>query len=159
MVNRRVLVQKITDEIERMRRYNAHSFSVAMINIDLFKRINDTYGHLVGDKVICGLSGELKRLIRKCDIAARWGGDQFALFMPHTTLAQAALMAERLLQHMADVSFLGQVSLTLSIGLGEFTLADPTDNFIGRVDQALRRAKTLGRNRVETVQGPATGDS
>jgi diguanylate cyclase (GGDEF)-like protein len=159
LVNRRVLEQKITDEIERMRRYNAHSFSVAMINIDLFKHINDTYGHLAGDKVICGLSGELNRLIRKCDIAARWGGDQFALFMPHTTLAQAALMAERLLQHVADVSFLGQVSLTLSIGVGEFTLADPTDNFIGRVDQALRRAKTLGRNRVETVQGPASGDS
>jgi PleD family two-component response regulator len=68
-------------------------------------------------------------------------------------------LAERLLQHVAGISFLGQVSLTLSIGVGEFTLADPTDNFIGRVDQALRRAKTLGRNRVETVQGPASGDS
>ncbi len=152
LVNRRVLEQKITEEIERMRRYNAHSFSVAMIDIDLFKRTNDTYGHLAGDKVLRGLSDELQRLIRKCDIAARWGGDQFALFMPHTTLAQATLMAERLVQQVAGISFLGQVSLTLSIGVGEFTLLDPAGNFMSRLDQALLSAKTLGRNRVERIQ-------
>jgi PleD family two-component response regulator len=69
--------------------------------------------------------------------------------MPQTSLAQATLLAERLLQHVAGISFLGQVSLTLSIGVGEFILADPADNFMSRVEQALQRAKHLGRNRVE----------
>jgi diguanylate cyclase len=159
LLNRRVLEQKITEEIERIRRYNAHSFSVAMVDIDSFERINDTYGHLVGDKVLRGLSEELKRLIRKCDIAARWGGDVFAVFMPHTTLAQATQLAERLLQHAAGVSFLGQVSLTLSIGVGEFTLAEPADNFMNQIDLALQRAKNQGHNRVESAQGPASFES
>jgi diguanylate cyclase (GGDEF)-like protein len=149
LVNRRVLEQKITEEMERIRRYNAPSFSVAMIDIDYFKRVNDTYGHLAGDKVLCALSEELKQQIRKCDIAARWGSEKFAIFMPQTTLAQATLLAERLLQHVAGISFLGQVSLTLSIGVGEFILAGPADNFMSRVEQALQRAKHLGRNRVE----------
>lgn len=147
--NRRVLAQKITEEVERIRRYDAPTFSVAMIDIDYFKRINDTYGHLAGDKVLRGLSELLKQLIRKSDIAARWEGGKFAVFMPHTTLTQAKQFGDRLLRHAAGVLFLGQVSLTLSIGVGEFDRADTADSFTARVDQALSRAKSLGRNRME----------
>ena len=149
LANRRVLLQKIGEEQERIRRYNAPTFSIALIDIDYFKRINDTLGHLVGDQILRGLSESLGELIRKSDAAVRWGGEEFAVFMPQTSLEQAARFSERLLQHVAGKSFHGNARITISIGVGEFVLAEAPDALMKRIDEALYLAKSNGRNRVE----------
>ena len=128
-------------------------YSIMMIDIDRFKKVNDNYGHLAGDKAVKGLAEAVKKAARGSDISGRLGGDEFAVIMPNTQARDARLFAERLqlLINGASLPIDGiELKISASIGISEFRDGDDSiDQVISRADQALYRAKQLGRNRVE----------
>lgn len=129
--------------------------SVMILDIDYFKQVNDTYGHAVGDSAIKLLAVTIKSIIRTADVAARFGGDEFVILMPHTNAQQALQFAERLRLYLADNALMaGQkpFPFTLSIGIASSSeQADFTkiDSLLEQADQALYRAKQKGRNQIE----------
>ncbi|MBI4854202.1 MAG: diguanylate cyclase [Acidobacteria bacterium] len=133
-------------------RYN-RALSIIMLDIDFFKKINDTYGHDVGDNVLKGVSEVLMRHVRNHDVAARFGGEEFVMLLPETNLGGAVVVAERIRTAVENVNFesLGcRRQVTISIGVAEYegdTTSDGED-ILKRADEALYRAKTSGRNRV-----------
>lgn len=154
--NRRFLDRRLEEECARAQRY-ALPVSVLLIDIDHFKRINDTYGHPVGDLVLSFLGKLLLQAIRESDIAARYGGEEIAIIVPNTPLSSAAALAERLRQHVEthelvvthDANQSQVVRITVSVGVAGLT-QDATDGqqLIQAADEALYRAKQAGRNRV-----------
>ncbi|MBE0508956.1 MAG: GGDEF domain-containing protein [Marinospirillum sp.] len=126
--------------------------SVVVLDIDHFKNFNDTYGHAFGDEVLKKLAQCIRENIREQDLAARWGGEEFILLMPNTTVDQAVNFAERLLQVLRKtlMEYEGaQVRITASFGVAQVNQQDNNlDDLIQRADQALYRAKNEGRNRV-----------
>jgi diguanylate cyclase (GGDEF)-like protein/PAS domain S-box-containing protein len=145
--NRMKFEQSLKEEIKRLKRYNT-KLSVIMLDIDHFKDINDTYGHDVGDKVMITLTNLVKSYIRDTDIFCRWGGEEFMLLLPHTSLENAVKLAERIRIKIMTHKFPVVESLTCSFGVSEFNEKDSEDTFIKRVDNALYESKRSGRNRV-----------
>jgi len=133
-------------------------YCIAMMDLDLFKAVNDRYGHLAGDQVLQGCAAILRESVREADWVARWGGEEFIVLMPETTLAQARQSMERLRGLVAaSVLPAGEqpIKITLSIGIAEQGTSDILpDTVISRADDGLYQAKRLGRNRVHCV-GPA----
>ncbi|BDM63064.1 GGDEF domain-containing protein [Shewanella sp. NFH-SH190041] len=126
--------------------------ALLILDIDLFKKINDKYGHQVGDTVLEQICEELKRQLRDGDIAARIGGEEFAILLPHSRLDEATLVAERIRCAIAkrQISAAGsQFHITVSIGLTQLSEDDNCSSALTRADAALYRAKAAGRNRVE----------
>lgn len=150
--NRRLLNQQVREEIERINRYNAASFSLLLLDIDHFKKINDTYGHLVGDEVLKTLGELLKDSVRLTDSATRWGGEEFAVLLRNTPMFAAGEFADRLRCLISSTKFPEDIGLTVSIGLGEYIASEKESDFFHRIDRALYRAKHGGRNRVEIDQ-------
>jgi len=148
VVNRRKFDELYAVEIARVRRYGRY-FSLAIIDIDHFKLVNDTFGHLAGDKVLRELVELTAKYIREVDTLARYGGEEFVLMAPNTDLAGMNLLAEKLRQIIGSHVFDGQRRITVSIGVGQYAMEESPEAFIGRVDAALYRAKGAGRNRVE----------
>ncbi len=148
--NRRLLHQQMLEEIERIRRYNGSTFSLVIIDVDCFKAINDCHGHLVGDEVLKAIAGELKVLIRKNDTAVRWGGEEFSVLLTNTPLSAATAFANRLREIIEKRTFEGGVRVTISAGVGEYSINEDEKTFFQRVDRALYRAKDRGRNLVES---------
>lgn len=151
LYNRRKLGEILTDQIERYRR-NRRSFSVLMLDIDHFKPLNDSHGHLLGDEVLAQVADILARTIRNVDFAARYGGEEFVIVLVETS-AQAALdTAERIRATVADASYGAEeqhITVTVSVGVAECREDDTTaEALIARADQALYQAKDAGRNRV-----------
>jgi len=149
--NRRALMQKLEQEMDRAARY-ATRLTVMMIDIDNFKHINDTHGHLVGDKVLKQLANLLKREQRSVDILARYGGEEFVVLLPETTVAESRNFAERILRRVATYDFgdTGHtVRVTISVGMASYPDARVTDgqSLLKLADNHLYRAKTDGRNR------------
>lgn len=123
--------------------------SVALIDIDHFKRINDTWGHAAGDSVLEGFAARIMREMRAVDIAARFGGEEFILIFPGTQAAAALEAAERVRAAVARDSFAGPegaLSVTVSVGVAEARLGDDVEDLLGRADAALYEAKASGRN-------------
>jgi two-component system, cell cycle response regulator len=149
--NRRALMQKLEQEMDRAARY-ATMLTGMMIDIDNFKQINDTHGHLVGDRVLKQLSSLLKREQRSVDIVARYGGEEFVVLLPETTSAESRNFAERILRRVATHDF-GEtgtpVRVTISIGIASYPDERVTDgeSLLKLADNHLYRAKTDGRNR------------
>ncbi len=149
--NRRALMQKLEQEMDRAARY-ATMLTGMMIDIDNFKQINDTHGHLVGDRVLKQLSSLLKREQRSVDIVARYGGEEFVVLLPETTAAESRNFAERILRRVATHDF-GEtgkpVRVTISIGIASYPDERVTDgeSLLKLADNHLYRAKTDGRNR------------
>ena len=154
--NRRYLDLRLAEEIERSHRYN---FQLCMLLLDLdhFKKVNDTYGHYIGDLVLKNLGHLLLKNIRKTDIIARYGGEEIAVIAPHTSVPTAVDLAERLRQ-VVEKSVLvptdeqknrQEVTLTISIGIAglDRQIVDK-QSLIERTDEALYKAKQKGRNRV-----------
>jgi diguanylate cyclase (GGDEF)-like protein len=149
--NRRALMQKLEQEMDRAARY-ATMLTGMMVDIDNFKQINDTYGHLVGDRVLKQLANLLKREQRSVDIVARYGGEEFVVLLPETTSAESRNFAERILRRVATHDF-GEagrpVRVTISIGIASYPDERVSDgeSLLRLADTHLYRAKTDGRNR------------
>jgi len=126
--------------------------SVLLLDLDHFKQVNDTYGHSVGDEVLKVIAKTVQSRIRGSDVAVRYGGEEFILFLPGSSPREAELVAERVRFTVAsfDATFIApQLKLTVSIGLSEYAHGEPWQQVIERADRALYRAKQAGRNRVE----------
>ena len=152
--NRRDFYDKAEHEITRSRR-SGQAFCVLMLDVDYFKKINDQYGHAGGDDVLRQLAQLLVAQMRSMDLPARLGGEEFAVLMPSTPLADAVQAAERLRIALQDTPITlgsGQVvNITASLGLAQWEASDPDiDAPLQRADSALYRAKTTGRNRLCT---------
>ena len=152
-LNRRALSEALTQELDRARRYNL-ALTILLADIDRFKQINDTRGHIAGDSVLRQVGELLRREARSVDIVARYGGEEFVVVMPETALHGAAIFAERLRRRVMarDFGDPGEdpLHMTVSIGLASFPddRVQSADSFVSLADQALYRAKNEGRNLV-----------
>jgi len=149
--NRRKFNELILAELERVRRYE-HPLSLFILDIDHFKRINDTHGHEAGDEVLVVLADLIRAGIRATDSLARWGGEEFVVLSPEVTLEEAMRLAERLRTAAGtyEYSFVGKV--TASIGVAQHRTGETPDELFARADEALYRAKEGGRDRVEVAR-------
>lgn len=153
LLNRRALTIRLVAELERVRRYNS-PLTMLMIDLDHFKSVNDTFGHLVGDEVLRGTAMILQRSVRSVDMVARYGGEEFVIVLPETGETGAVAFAERIRQRVEQHKFDAQRAptalVTVSIGVSFFPApqVDSADDLFVRADAALYRAKQLGRNRV-----------
>ena len=157
--NRRHFMELMAREQRRADRYNT-TYSVLMIDIDHFKRVNDTYGHQVGDHAIQAMAEACKNTTRPTDIVARYGGEEFIVTLTHTDRVGALKVAERLREAVAEIALpteQGALSFTISIGLSTYVKRSAVEQIIGRADQALYKAKETGRNRVCVEDDPAVG--
>jgi diguanylate cyclase (GGDEF)-like protein len=151
LANRKQIMSSLETHIEYFRRYGTE-FSVLMIDIDHFKIINDTHGHLAGDAVLVQLSRVFREVLRSIDIAGRYGGEEFLVILGQTDIRKAVLTAERIRLAVEQHVFIHQdirLHVTISTGVAGITQDDDTDNgLISRADSALYEAKATGRNRV-----------
>lgn len=145
--NRRSLDAKLAAEMERSNRYH-ESLSIILFDIDHFKRVNDTWGHAVGDEVLKQMSRIAASLVRGPDDLFRWGGEEFLVTAPHTDLQGATVLAEKLRLAIESDTFPTVGRLTASFGVAELRPAEDREEWFKRVDQALYRAKNSGRNKV-----------
>ena len=154
--NRRYLDRRLDEEVARSKRYSL-PLSVLMLDIDYFKRVNDTYGHQAGDVTLTTLAGLVKSTQRELDVVARYGGEEFMVICTNTGLDGAALVAERLrlLVESFQINIpdgldgIQTIQISISIGVADFNVrVDSKKNLIQAADQALYRAKAEGRNRV-----------
>ena len=155
LYNHRVFQEKLDEVIARANRSQMR-FSLALTDIDHFKKINDTYGHPIGDKVLKGLSALLKKMARETDIVARYGGEEFAIIMEGTDEKGALTFAERIRKEVEKLVFEGNektFGITISMGISTY-FQDTTDKkqLISCADQALYYAKKNGRNQVWSYQ-------
>ncbi|QKJ66164.1 GGDEF domain-containing protein [Deefgea piscis] len=148
--NRRQFEQMVYAEMSRAIRYG-QQVCLLMLDIDFFKRVNDQFGHPMGDLVLVRLAELVKSQVRPSDTLFRWGGEEFVLLVPGVTLEQAGFLAEKLRQYIASANFPHRQTLTISIGLSAFQVTDSFDEWMQRVDTALYQAKSNGRNRVESA--------
>jgi diguanylate cyclase (GGDEF)-like protein len=126
---------------------------IAIIDLDHFKKVNDSYGHLVGDEVLKGVVGRIKSRMRNLDLIGRYGGEEFVLIFPATDLSKAVDIVERIRQHVESTPFhVDEFSIPVTISAGVTTAVkeDSIDEIIMRADQLLYQAKNEGRNRVES---------
>ena len=156
LYNRSAINDLLNAEIERSRRYR-QPLSVIMIDIDLFKRINDRYGHDAGDKVLAKIGAILRFNLRKPDVVGRWGGEEFLVVAPASDAWATEQLAERLRGYMEDIP-VGEVPepITASFGVAELSEGLNLDEVLYAADNALYAAKHSGRNRVVTA--PPSGD-
>jgi diguanylate cyclase (GGDEF)-like protein len=156
--NYRVFHRRLTEEEERSRRYG-HPFSLLILDLDYFKTINDTHGHLAGDEALRAIAARIGHAVRPVDLVARYGGEEFALILPETASVGALATAERIRETIAANPVhlpSGQtVNLTASIGVASFPEdAESGEKLIDASDHAMYTAKTSGRNRVCCSGGP-----
>ena len=148
--NRRHLIELIEHEKDRTARLGS-LFCLCLLDIDFFKRINDTYGHSAGDAVLREFAATVQRQIRDSDSFGRYGGEEFLLMLPETSLPEAITLAERVrlsIEKLAfpDISF--ELGVTVSIGVAEFLAGESIAQTVARADEALYLAKSSGRNRI-----------
>jgi diguanylate cyclase (GGDEF)-like protein len=154
--NRLKLGSALVDEMQRVGRRNTQ-LSLVLFDIDHFKKVNDTYGHLVGDQVLVQLSRVVANLIRSSDLLARWGGEEFLILIPGSDGAMAFQAAEKLRDAIGKAAF-GEVGIvTCSFGVAQYASGETAAEFIARADAALYQAKTNGRNQVRLAPQPDPG--
>ncbi len=151
--NRRQFLARLTEEFARVQRFVSQRCSVLVLDLDRFKRVNDTYGHAMGDAVLQHFAQLMRKVSRKMDMAARVGGEEFAVILPGSGLAAARTWAERLREIVAKTPLVQDgetISVTVSIGAATMDPNDAeADQTLLRADEALYRAKENGRNQVE----------
>ncbi len=145
--NRRALMEILELEVERARRHG-RPLSLALLDLDDFKQINDTYGHLTGDTVLRELAGVVRRSLRSTDVVGRFGGEEFMIIMPETEFSTAIRVLERVRLAIERTYFEPVGSVSVSIGVTEFREGDTVQDLIGRTDENLYTAKREGKNRV-----------
>ncbi|RUM90019.1 MAG: diguanylate cyclase [Thiomicrospira sp.] len=145
--NRQYLDQRLDSEVERVNRYGS-TFSVIMMDLDNFKKVNDQFGHLVGDEVLVVFAQTVEKEIRKIDIFGRWGGEEFILICPETPLAHAIQLAKKVRKSIEDQEYPEKIMQTVSLGVAEYQTDEVINDCLNRADQNLYKAKQLGRNQV-----------
>ncbi len=120
-----------------------------MLDIDKFKDFNDSYGHQIGDEILKDLSKIIIKKTRSIDSFARWGGEEFIIILPNTTLENATIVADSLRKYIQNHTFVHNLRVTSSFGVAQFCENDTKETIMKKVDDALYRAKKNGRNRVE----------
>ena len=157
LCNRQTILAKLRELINLANRYK-EDFSLVMLDIDHFSRINDTYGHLIGDEVLDKVACLVHANIRDADTAGRYGGDDFIILLPRTNLASSWAAAERLRAAIEKTKFTDSTGntfgVTVSQGLVGWERNDDTASLISRADEALCKARDKGRNRVQILLGP-----
>ncbi len=152
LANRRYFLQTLKHECERSHRYS-RPFSLAMIDVDHFKRVNDTYGHGIGDEVLRNLATVMVRVFRNVDCVGRLGGEEFAVCLPETDIPGAMRACDRLRTELESTSIDADgacISITASVGLAGFDSETETPEcLMKRADELLYKAKNNGRNRIE----------
>jgi len=149
-LNKRYLTEILNRDIERCRRRN-RPMAMILLDIDHFKKVNDTYGHLVGDEVLQELSRRIQQVIRGDELFARFGGEEFAVLVSDGDLAEARELAERCFATVGSQPFdtsTGRIVVTISVGIAEFKGDGTANSLIERADQKLYRAKQTGRNQI-----------
>lgn len=156
LYNRRYLIGAVNGEVRRAER-SSEMFCLLLLDIDYFKRINDTFGHLAGDRVLKQLSQTVLGQLRMIDCFGRYGGEEFILLMPQTDLKGALIAAERIRHDIEQINFdIGGVKTTISVSIGVAELFDgeTSEQVIARADLALYAAKDGGRNKVVAAASP-----
>ncbi len=158
LLNRRAIEYLLDREVQRLQRFN-EQFSVLIVDIDHFKRINDRLGHAAGDAVLCAVAKALQNQAREVDRVARFGGEEFCVILPHTLHDGAMQAAERLREAINRVSIEWEdelITVTISTGLATAEHAEESiDSLLQRADEALYQAKSDGRNRVVAARALA----
>ena len=153
LINRRYMMKVLDDHASRQKRI-AIGFSLAMLDLDHFKNINDTWGHAVGDDVLHGFADAACKTLRECDVLSRWGGEEFLLLMPETNNGHPSTGLERLRTMLATLMLspnAPDLRVTFSVGLTSYQQGESISDTIHRADKSLYEAKAGGRNR--TVVG------
>ncbi len=155
--NRRQFELRLGQEIATTKRQNT-PLCAMMIDIDFFKKVNDTYGHACGDAVLRGVASIIKSTLRESDIPARYGGEEFAILLPYTHIEEAKIVGERLRAAVEDspisidsVANVDKIQVTISMGISEFNNSETGEELFERADKALYEAKSSGRNKVCTA--------
>jgi diguanylate cyclase (GGDEF)-like protein len=154
LANHKTFYEILEKELWRSRRYGGQ-ISLIMVDIDNLKKINDTYGHRAGDKVIREISRKIKECIRQIDTAARYGGDEFAVILPNTSLTDAVVVAERMVDvvaHSPAIWKKDHIPLSISVGLGQYDADTNPEDITSGSDQALYTAKQEGKNTVRIFE-------
>ncbi|MEW6068393.1 MAG: sensor domain-containing diguanylate cyclase [Nitrospirota bacterium] len=152
LYNYKYFESRLKEEIERSKRYK-HPLSLLIIDFDHFKKVNDEYGHLIGDKALRRSARLWKKSIRAGDIVARYGGEEFVVILPETSISDAINVAEKLRADVENMK-IDEIAITISIGIGYFggeDLALDYKKLIRQADKALYKAKHKGRNRIESI--------
>jgi len=156
LLNRRALNDMLQHEIERASRYEK-DLSMIICDVDLFKHINDTYGHTTGDRALTAVSEVLRQALRKSDILGRYGGDEFMIILPETSLTGAQSLAEKVRAAVEGLNLElpgnKRIGLTISIGVASCCMTeDNLDTLVSLADAALYRSKEAGRNKISTMK-------
>jgi diguanylate cyclase (GGDEF)-like protein len=154
LANHKTFYEILEKELWRSRRYGGQ-ISLIMIDVDNLKKINDSFGHRAGDKVIREISRKIKECIRQIDIPARYGGDEFAVILPNTSLADATIVAERMVDAVAHSPAIwkkDQIPLSISVGLGQYDADTNPEDITSGSDRALYRAKQAGKNTIRIFE-------
>jgi len=154
LYNSRCFYKQLDSEIDRSRRYN-HPITLMFMDIDHFKRYNDTYGHLEGDKVLSRFGEVIKSCLRKMDTAYRYGGEEFTVMLPETSRGEVMTVAKRIKDAIENEKFSPQsgkfISMTISIGVTEYCPGERISTFIQRADKAMYLSKQRGRNQISSI--------
>ena len=153
LYNRRHVLELLDHEKNRSSR-GGGIFCLAMLDIDHFKDVNDTYGHQAGDEVLKAVATTIKTTMRNTEFCARYGGEEFLIVLTQTGIDGAIIGAERVRANVEKILFpdiSSDFKITVSIGLSEYKMREDVDDIIARADEALYLAKNGGRNRVETA--------
>ncbi|MEJ5167606.1 MAG: GGDEF domain-containing protein, partial [Arcobacteraceae bacterium] len=149
LYNRTKFENTIKEEISRVVRYETQTFSIVLFDVDNFKSINDTFGHLVGDIILKEIATIAKKTIRSTDLICRWGGEEFVIIMPMTSLEHGVEAAEKLRKEINALVFDDVGSVSCSFGVAEFHPSDDNiQSIMTRADKAMYKAKTSGKNKV-----------
>ena len=149
--NRRFVMEKLDDEVKRSERYG-NRLTVLFIDIDYFKKINDTYGHDIGDQVLRKIANELQKETRDIDALGRFGGEEFLVLLPETSQQGAFVIAERMCARIKSCNFEDidpNLKISVSIGVAERGAEEAPQDLTRRADEALYQAKHRGRNQVQ----------
>lgn len=152
--NREAYNERARAEVSRWQRYQ-RPLTIAIIDIDHFKNINDSFGHQAGDRVIKVIGRSIAKRLREVDFFCRYGGEEFVALMPETSVETALVVVNEIREAIAKSAFNYKnqsLSISISVGLTEFAAGDDLASAFERADKALYRAKTQGRNRCEVLR-------
>ena len=156
--NKKFFNTQLDKELARSQRYGT-PLSLIIFDIDKFKQINDTFGHLSGDGVVTDLAHLVRGHVRQSDLLARWGGDEFVILTSGNSKDEAVILAEKLRNRIESHSFPVNCQVTCSFGVAEYSPGEKSNDFISRADKLLYSAKSTGRNKVESVNKITKGSS